>query len=111
MGRGSSRWCSHDHHGCTIAQFDLSFGHNHIASRQTLVDFDVAETALAEFRKVLDEYPEGNKAPAAMLKIGLAEASLDHESAAIRALKTVVERYPGTSEAEHARAKLLSLQE
>ncbi|MCK4547899.1 MAG: tol-pal system protein YbgF [Candidatus Eisenbacteria sp.] len=69
------------------------------------------DSAVSAFQKILDTYPKGNKAPGAMLKIALAEANRGRESAAVGALKTVIERYPGTPEAEHAKAKLLSLHE
>ncbi len=67
------------------------------------------DSAIEAFQRVLDQYPDGNKAAGAMLKIGYALLSLDREQQAIRQLKTVMERYPQTTEAEHARAKLLSL--
>ncbi len=67
------------------------------------------EPAIEAFQKVLDLHADGNKAPGAMLKIGYALIGLNRKSAAIRQLKTVMERYPGTPEAEHARAKLLSI--
>jgi tol-pal system protein YbgF len=69
------------------------------------------EQAIAAYQKVLDGYPGGNKAPAAMLKMGYALAALDRRPDAVRQLKTVIDRYPGTPEAEHAREKLLSMNE
>ncbi len=66
-------------------------------------------SAIEAFQRVLDRYSDGNKAPGAMLKIGYALLGLDREPDATRQLKTVIERYPGTLEAEHAKARLLSL--
>lgn len=69
------------------------------------------EKALAAFQRVLEEFPESNKAAGAMLQIGYVYAELGEEHSAIRQLKTLIERYPATPEAEHARAKLMSLTE
>ncbi len=61
--------------------------------------------ALEEFNKVLS-YPQSSKAPDALLKIGYVHYELGAYDKARKALTEVRERYPGTSVAKLAAARL-----
>jgi tol-pal system protein YbgF len=61
--------------------------------------------ALEEFTKVLN-YPQSTKAPDALLKIGYVHYELGAWDKARKALTEVQERYPGTSVAKLAAARL-----
>lgn len=66
-------------------------------------------TAVAEFRKVIEGYPNGNKAPDAMLKVGFAYLSLGNEPAGRSTLAELVRSYPAHSAAALAGDKLNEL--
>ena len=65
--------------------------------------------AVAEYDKVLTNYPKSFKLAAARLKKGMALLELGERAPAMRELREVVRRYPGTEEARTARAKLQEL--
>lgn len=65
--------------------------------------------AIAEYDKVLDNYPKSFKLAAARLKKGLALLELGQRAPALRELREVVRRHPGTEEERRARAKLKEL--
>lgn len=67
------------------------------------------KTALAEFKKVLDKYPRGNKAPDAQLKIGLTLVALGDAAAAKTALAAVTTNYPASDAARIAGGRLADL--
>lgn len=52
------------------------------------------ETSVRYFQKILDEVPEGNKAPDAMLKMSLAYDELGSPGEAVELLEELTERYP-----------------
>jgi tol-pal system protein YbgF len=54
-------------------------------------------------------YPKGNKAAAAQLKKGFSLLAVDQKTAGIRELKSVIQRFPDSSEAEMARQRLKKL--
>jgi tol-pal system protein YbgF len=56
-----------------------------------------------------EKYPAGNKAPAAQLKKGLSLLALDQKSAGIRELRSLVQRFPDSHEADLARQRLKKL--
>jgi tol-pal system protein YbgF len=65
--------------------------------------------AVAEYEKVLVNYPKSFKLAPARLKKGMALIDLSQKTAGVRELKEVVRRYPGTEEDRRARAKLKEL--
>jgi tol-pal system protein YbgF len=69
------------------------------------------DTALVEFRKVIDAYPNSGKVPDAMLKIGFIHAeqgSLEKARATLNQVKT---RYPDSSAARLADERLTKLKQ
>jgi len=62
--------------------------------------------AILEFRKVIDQYPFGNRVPHAFLKIGLSYLALGDRERASENLETVVQAFPRSDVATVARATL-----
>jgi tol-pal system protein YbgF len=56
-----------------------------------------------------ENYPTGNKAAASQLKKGLALLKLEQKSAGVRELRSLIQRFPDSSEAELARQQLKKL--
>lgn len=75
-------------------------------SHYALQEFD---EAILEFDVVRKQYSDGDKAPAAWLKIGYAFAELGNRVDARLILQEVINRYPSSEEAGKAREKLQSL--
>jgi tol-pal system protein YbgF len=67
------------------------------------------EKAILEYQTVIEKYPKGNKVPAAMLKQGMAFLQLGDKTAASVVWKDLEKRYPSSSEAKVATAKLKDL--
>ena len=67
------------------------------------------ENAVKEYDKVIEQYPGGNKTPAAQLKKGYALIELNHKKEGIATLQNLVGRYPKSMEANQAREKLRKL--
>lgn len=67
------------------------------------------EEALQAFSKVLENYPNSDKAAAAQLKKGLTYLTLNDQGQGVIHLQYVVYEHPGTKEADLARDKLRSL--
>ena len=67
------------------------------------------EKAILEYQKVIEKYPAGNKAPAAMLKQGLAFVKIGETNNARLVLKDLITKHPSTNEAVIAKQKLESL--
>src|SRR5262245_48226432 len=65
--------------------------------------------SVAEYDKVLTNYPKSFKLAPARLKKGMALLEMGQKSQAIKELREVVKRYPGTEEERRARAKLKEL--
>ena len=65
--------------------------------------------AIDEYDKVITNYPKSFKIATARLKKGMALLELGQKTSAIRELREVVRRYPGTEEERRARAKLREL--
>jgi len=65
--------------------------------------------AVGEYDKVISNYPKSFKLAAARLKRGMALLELGQKTGAIRELREVARRYPGTEEERRARAKLREL--
>jgi TolA-binding protein len=64
---------------------------------------------VAEYDKVLDGYPKSFKLADARLKKGLALLEMTQRASALRELREVVRRHPGTEAERRARAKLREL--
>jgi tol-pal system protein YbgF len=67
------------------------------------------DQAVTEYDKVLQNYPKSFKLAPARFKKGLALLEVGQKTAAIRELREVVRRYPGTDEEKRARARLREL--
>src|SRR6266700_3928598 len=67
------------------------------------------DLAVAEYEKVLTNYPKSFKLAPARLKKGMALIDLGQKTGGVRELREVVKRYPGTDEDRRARAKLKEL--
>jgi len=62
--------------------------------------------ALDQFQRLLERFPTHDKAPGALLKIGLSQQGLQQLDAAERTLSEVSSRYPGTDAARIAADRL-----
>lgn len=62
--------------------------------------------ALAEFQKVIKDFPDSNKLPDAWLRVGYCHAELGQTEAARKAFATVTERFPESDPAKRALARL-----
>lgn len=67
------------------------------------------EDAVKDYDAVLEQYPGGNKTPAAELKKGFALLNLGQRDAATRELRALINRYPRSIEATQARDRLKRL--
>ncbi len=67
------------------------------------------QNAVSAYDHVLVDYPKSFKLAAARLKKGLALLEMGQQAAAIRELREVARRHPGTDEARKANAKLHEL--
>lgn len=63
-------------------------------------------SALAGFRAVVENYPEANKVPDALLKVGFCLAELGEPESAAVVYRELLTRYPETAAAETARQRL-----
>jgi tol-pal system protein YbgF len=62
--------------------------------------------AVRFYQRVINEYPEENKAPDAMFKTALAQAKTGDLALARRTLQQVIDRYPYSSTASSAKAEM-----
>jgi tol-pal system protein YbgF len=67
------------------------------------------DTALPEFRKVLEQYPQSAKLPDALLKVGYCQIELGDNAAARTSLQEVMRQYPDTTAARLASQRLSGL--
>ena len=67
------------------------------------------DQAVSEYDKVLNNYPKSFKLAPARYKKGMALIELGQKTGAVRELREVVKRYPGTEEDRRARLKLKEL--
>lgn len=67
------------------------------------------EKAILEYQKVIENYPKGNKVPAALLKQGFAFGNLGEKANARLILKELIRKYPGSNEAKIAAEKLKAI--
>ena len=66
--------------------------------------------AILEFRRVIDQYPFGNKVPQSFFKVGLSYLALGERDRAAENLETVVQAFPKSDVATVARATLDEIQ-
>ncbi|MCI0494176.1 tol-pal system protein YbgF [candidate division KSB1 bacterium] len=64
------------------------------------------QKAIDEFKKVVENYPRGDKVAAALLKIGYCHFNLGDQATGKKFMKIVTERFPNTEEARLARSRL-----
>lgn len=69
------------------------------------------KSALLEFRKVVDNHPEGNKVPDALLKLGYCYSQLNETAKAQQVLEQVVTIYPKSNPAALAKTKLTEIED
>jgi tol-pal system protein YbgF len=67
------------------------------------------EKAIMEYQKVIENYPDGNKVPAALLKQGLSFFNLNEKPNARIILQEIIRKYPTSNEAKIAKEKLSAL--
>lgn len=67
------------------------------------------EKAILEYQKVIENYPSGNKIPAALLKQGMSFMQIGETNNARLLFKELIAKHPGTNEAKIAAEKLKSL--
>ncbi len=67
------------------------------------------KVAMREFRRVVNDYPRGNKVPDALLKIGFCYAALGETSKARDVLEQVTRVYPASNPAKLAQRRLAQL--
>lgn len=65
--------------------------------------------AIKQYDTVMTDYPKSYKLASALLKKGMAEIELGQKATAMRDLREVVRRFPGTDESHRAQAKLREL--
>ncbi|MBB3227557.1 tol-pal system protein YbgF [Luteibacter sp. Sphag1AF] len=66
--------------------------------------------ALEAFQRLVRLYPQSEKVPDGLLKVGYCQSQLKQDSSAIATLKSVVIRYPGTKAASLAQERLRRMQ-
>jgi tol-pal system protein YbgF len=64
------------------------------------------EKSILEYQKVIENYPEGNKVPASLLKQGFAFSNLGDNANSRLILQELLKKYPKSNEAKIARDKL-----
>jgi tol-pal system protein YbgF len=67
------------------------------------------EEAILEYEKVVQNYPDGNKVPNALLKQALSFLKLEDKSSSKLLLQRVIKEYPNTNAARIARSKLVEI--
>jgi tol-pal system protein YbgF len=67
------------------------------------------QQAVKDYDQVLQNFPTGNKAPAAQLKKGFALLELGQKDSGITELRRLIQRYPRSNEALQARDRLRKL--
>lgn len=66
--------------------------------------------ALDAFKHVVSQFPNSEKGPDALLKVGFTELELKHDAKAKSILSSVISKYPGTNAAQLAQERLQRLQ-
>jgi tol-pal system protein YbgF len=66
----------------------------------------VFDSAAAEYAKVEAQYPQGDKVPAALYKLGLSQDKLGQAAASKKSFDDLIKRFPNSGEAQLARERL-----
>ena len=64
------------------------------------------DSAATEYERVGDNFPDGDRVPAAMYKLALSQEKLKQTADAKKTLNDLVKRYPNSGEAQLARERL-----
>jgi len=64
------------------------------------------DSAAVEYARVGTDYPQGDKRPAALYKLGLSQEKLGDSAASKRTLQDLIKKYPQSGEAQLARERL-----
>ena len=94
-----------------IGEADLSLARGYADSGQNDRAGQMLQQAVQEFRKVLANYPRGDKAPTALYKEALTLLELKQPALAQARLQYLVENFPQAEEAPLARERLAALKE
>jgi TolA-binding protein len=92
-----------------IAESHVGLARTHANAGQVDKATAELEQAVQEFRKVLANYPRGDKAPTALYKEALALLELRQSQAAESRLQYLVENFPQAAETPLARERLSAL--
>lgn len=98
-----------DHAQYWIGEAYFSLSRNHAAQRQEDKAIKALEQAVQEFRKVIVNYPRGEKVPTALYKEALALLELKQETPARARLEYLLDHFPQSEEAPLARERLAGL--
>lgn len=98
-----------------FTQFLQAYGNNDLAGNAQFylgeIDYrrNNFQAAINDYNKVLDQYPGGNKGPAAQLKKGFALLELGQKDDGVKELRSLIGRYPKSPEAVQAKERLNKL--
>jgi len=67
--------------------------------------------ALESFQRLLSQFPQSDKAPDALLKVGYSQLELKQNAAAKATLSSVTTKYPGSKAASLAQERLQRIQQ
>jgi tol-pal system protein YbgF len=76
---------------------------------ETFYDQKDYPAAVREFRRVIEKYPQGNKVPDALLKLGFCHLAIGSEQTGRQTLEQLVRSYPQHEAASRAAARLAEL--
>jgi TolA-binding protein len=65
-----------------------------------------SQKAIEEFKRVIENFPKGDKVAAALLKIGYSYFNLGDQATGKKYLRIVIERFPNSEEARLAKSRL-----
>src|SRR5262245_19916063 len=94
-----------------IGEAHLALARGHADARRADESSRALQQAVQEFRKVLANYPRGDKAPAALYKEALALIELKQPDLAQSRLQYLIDNFPQAEETPLAREKLTALKE
>lgn len=93
-----------------IGEAHFSVARGHVNANQADKAHEELERAVQEFRKVIANYPRGDKAPTALYKEALALVELKQPALAQSRLQYLIDNFPQAEEAPLARERLSALQ-
>jgi tol-pal system protein YbgF len=102
----------YDEAGRAFTQFLAGFPQSPLADNaqywlaETLYVRGQFQPALAEFQKVMEQYPQSAKLPDALLKVGYCQAELGNRDAARTSLQQVMRQFPDTTAARLASQRI-----